>query len=104
MLVQGSQHAERHLVVGHEDGGDVGVPRQLQPHLVTRSRAPVANENGRDLRAGGLERRAPALEALLGLEEVPWAGDVPDGAVPEVEQQLRCADGSGELVDGDERH
>ena len=49
-LVQGAQHAERHLVVGGEDGGDLGVARRARARLVARTRPTSRREHRRHRR------------------------------------------------------
>ena len=102
--MQRSQQAERHLVVGDEHGRDVGVGGQLLAELVAGPRAPVADQHRRRRGAGGVERRAPAVDAVLRLEPVRRAGDVPDGAVAELEQVRGGEPGAVDLVDRDARH
>ncbi|AUX38786.1 uncharacterized protein SOCE26_001640 [Sorangium cellulosum] len=102
-LVEVAEHAQRHLVVGHEHGGDAWRARELRGELVARACAPVAAQERRRLDARGLQRRTPAVDALLGLERVDRTGDVPHRPVTQVEEMARRGRRAAVLLDGDHR-
>src|SRR5262245_45559184 len=58
-----------------------GVCGEPAAELVSGAGAPVADQRWRQLRAGVLDRRAPALQAPAPGLPVHRAGDVPDGPV-----------------------
>ncbi len=73
------------------------------PGLVTRTRAPVADDRRRDPAARGFEGLPPAVDAVARLQPVPRPGQVPHGLVSQPEQVLDREPGPGHLVDGDAR-
>ena len=99
-LVQAPQDAQRHLVVGHEDGGDARVGEPGAGQLVARAGAPVADEQRRLRR----RRRRRASRASRARGPAPRASPAArrcarpcDGRV-----QSRCrvaARGARDLVD-----
>ena len=102
-LVEGVQHAERHLVVRGEHRGDVGVRGELESGLVAGVGAPVAAERGWRRDARSRQARLPALDALARLEPVGRTGHMPDGPVPERKQVVDRQPGARELVDRHDR-
>ena len=116
-LVQRPQHAEREVVVGREDRGDLGHPGQHLPAPVAGGRGPVRRQHRRHLRPPRPQRRPPAVDAPRAVEPVRRPGHVPDRAVPRVEQVPGGLPGPRHLVDrhqwrrparitvdGDQRH
>lgn len=102
-LVQGAQHAEGHLVVGHEDRGDGRVLRQFAAQVVARVRAPVAEDRGVHLCSGRLEGGAPALRPAVRRGPARRARQVVDRGVAEG-QEVPCGlAGAGAGVRGDHR-
>ncbi len=98
-LVQDPEQAERHQVVAREHGCHLRIRGERSAELVAGLRAPVADRHRRDRRTCSLERRTPARDALLRLQPVDRPGDVPDGAVAQIEEVLRREYGARELVD-----
>ena len=98
-----SQHTHRHLVVGHEDRGQVVVPGELETLPVPRSGGPVAVADPRHRATGLAQGRPPAGRPLLRGVPVPGSGQVPDGPVAESQQILRHSPGRLDLIDIDHR-
>ena len=103
-LVQRPEEPERHLVVGDEDGGHVGVRRELLAERVAGGGAPVAGQAAGRLDPGPTQRALPSDDALLRLVPVLRAADVPDVPVTPLEEVPGHGDRSGDLIDGDKRH
>jgi hypothetical protein len=100
--VQGAQDAERQVVVGGEDRGDLGHPGENLAGAVPRGGVPVRRHDRRDLRARLGQRPPPAGDAALAVEPVIGAGDVPDGLVADLEQVPGRGVRARLLVDGDQ--
>src|SRR5690606_10611005 len=104
LLDEGPQHAQRHLVVGHEDRGDAAHAGQALPGLVAGARAPVARQRLGDLPAGLLQHGPPAGGPALGLQPVAGPAHVPDRLVAQVQQVPGGHPAALDLVHADDRH
>ena len=99
-VVQSPDHPERSLVVGGEDGGDVGVTGEAHSSVVAAASTPIAGHGPPARRRVCPQRIGPAAQACRGVDPGLRAGHMVDRAVPEVEQVLRCQPCAFELVDG----
>jgi len=84
--VHGVQGAQRHRVVGDEDGRHARLLQHLERCGVARRGRPVPVHHRRYLRTGRCEGLLPADDALDTLVPLRWPGDVPHRLVSKAEQ------------------